>query len=587
MLAGILLGVEAGIPPEVQAAFRDTGTSHIIAISGFNIAILVALLAGMLGRLLGPGRTGARRGALAAVGGIILYAILVGGQASVVRAAIMGGLALFAIQLGRRTSGLNGLMFVAAVMALFTPFILWDVGFQLSFTATLGLVLFAGSLSAWFERLASRRLSRPAAKRLSQPVGEYFLYTLAATLLTLPVIVYHFQRLSLVSLVANPLVLPVQPALMVLGGLATILGMLWAPLGQWLAYLAWPLAAYTIRMVETLANLPLAAVSLGKIGLPLVAAFYILLLAVVLGGPHWKTWLASRRSGGLKMPDWLPAGAKPQSVLCFGGLAALTTLTVIIWQAVATAPDGRLHLTVLDVGSGEALLIRTPSGRSLLINGGPSPGSLSEGLGRRLPITSRRLEYLVVAGTGNAQLAALPGNLERFPPAQVLWAGDSGSSRGARELVQALNAASIPILQAKAGHILDLGDGASLQVLSTNPQGAALLLEWNNFRALLPVGLDEDSLAELQNDPTLRDISALLLADGGSAALNPPSWLRRLNPQLILLSVGAGDLRGRPDAEVMDALEGYNFMRTDQNGWIELATDGEQMWVEVEQEGLQ
>jgi competence protein ComEC len=581
LLAGILLGVETGIPEDVQQAFRDTGTSHIIAISGFNIAILITLLASWLGRLLGPGRTGARRGALVAVAAIAGYAVLVGGSASVVRAAIMGGMALLAVQLGRRSGGVNGLVVVAALMALFTPFVLWDVGFQLSFAATLGLVLFALPLTHWFERVASTRLPQATVHRLAGPVGEYFLFTLAATLLTLPVLVYHFQRISLISLAANPLVLPVQPALMVLGGLATVAGMIWLPLGKVLAFLAWPLAAYTIRAVEWLAGFPLAAVAVGKIALPLVVIFYLVVLVGVFGRPALRSWL-QRRGQAEPLPAWLTAGAKPQSALFFGGLATLALLTVVAWQAALAAPDGRLHLTVLDVGSGEALLIRTPGGRTVLINGGPSPAALSDGLGRRLPLAHRRLDYLVVAGVANSQLAALPSTLERFPPRRVLWAGLPEASRGARGLHNDLIKAGIPIDEADIGQVLDLGDGIELEVVASGKQGAVLLLAWENFRALLPLGLDAESLEALQDDPRLRQVSVLLLADQGAAGANPPEWLARLDPQLVLLSVGVTDSRGLPDPEVIQALEGYNLLRTDQNGWIELTTDGEQMWVEAE-----
>ena len=99
---------------------------------------------------------------------------------------------------------------------------------------------------------------------------------------------------------------------------------------------------------------------------------------------------------------------------------------------------------------------------------------------------------------------------------------------------------------------------------------------------MLPVGLDFDSLAALQNDPDLGPLSALLLSDGGYAPANPPEWIAKLHPQVVLLSVGAGDRRGLPDPETLAAVEGYTLLRTDKNGWIELSTDGEEMWVEAE-----
>jgi competence protein ComEC len=156
LLAGILLGVESGIPKAVEKAFQDTGTAHIIAISGFNISLIAALFAVLFSRLLGR-----YKGAVAAGLGIAAYTLLVGADAAVVRAAIMGGLSLFARQVGRRQDGLTSLAGVAAVMALCNPQILGDAGYQLSFGATLGLVLYAAPLSGWFITLAGRHCPRP------------------------------------------------------------------------------------------------------------------------------------------------------------------------------------------------------------------------------------------------------------------------------------------------------------------------------------------------------------------------------------------------------------------------------------------
>ena len=168
LLAGILLGVESGIPDRVEQAFRDTGTAHIIAISGFNITIIGGLFAVFFSRLLGR-----FKGAVAAGLGIAAYTLLVGAEPAVVRAAIMGGLSLFARQVGRRQEGLNSLAGVAAAMAFFNPQVLADASYQLSFGATLGLVLYADPLSRGFVALAGRRLSPARVQRLAGPVGEY------------------------------------------------------------------------------------------------------------------------------------------------------------------------------------------------------------------------------------------------------------------------------------------------------------------------------------------------------------------------------------------------------------------------------
>jgi competence protein ComEC len=148
LLAGILLGVDTGLTNELQQAFKDTGTAHIIAISGFNISIIAGLFFAFFSRFLGP-----RRGTIVAVLGIAFYTILVGAEAAVVRAALMGSLALFAKQIGRRQAALNTLLAVAMGMCLWNPLYVWDVGFQLSFFATLGLILYADPFSQFANRI--------------------------------------------------------------------------------------------------------------------------------------------------------------------------------------------------------------------------------------------------------------------------------------------------------------------------------------------------------------------------------------------------------------------------------------------------
>ncbi len=562
LLAGILLGVETGIPEDVYQAFRDTGTSHVIVISGFNITIIAGLLIGVFSRLFGGGQTGVRRAAVIALTGVAAYTILVGGDAAVVRAAIMGGTAVFASLVGRRQDGLNTLAVVAGLMAAFNPQVLWNIGFQLSFAATLGLVLYADPLKAAFERLASNYVTVETAQKWSRPVGEYLLFTLAAQVLVLPIIIYYFQRVSVSSLIANPLILPAQPPVMILGGLALLVGTIYFPLGQVLAWIAWPFVAYTIRVVEFLASFPGGALNLGEVSLVVVIAFYAILFGLTFTG------IKSEKVGRV---------LKPGAVL-----TGLILLTVLIWRVVFAAPDGRLHVTLLDVGTGDAILIRTPSGRNVLVDGGPSSRSLSDGLGRRLPFGQRSLDWLVVAATGEGQIGGLSSNIERFLSEQVLWAGLLSGSYQVRDLQAKLTELDLPIVTASEGQVLDLGKGAELELMEACDRGAVLLLKWGDFRTLLPIGLDFDTLDHLRTHTELKGVTALLLAENGFAPVNPGDWIKDLSPQVVLLSVASGDLEGLPSPETLNALNGYTLLRTDRNGWIELITDGDQLWVEVE-----
>ncbi|MFQ5943535.1 MAG: ComEC/Rec2 family competence protein [Anaerolineales bacterium] len=536
LLAGILLGIDSGISSEVRNAFNDTSTTHIIAISGFNITILAAMVITLTGRTLGM-----RKGAIAAAIVISLYTILVGADAAVVRAAIMGGLALFARYLGRVTLALASLSAAAILMTLANPYVLWDVGFQLSFAATLGLVLYAEPIKDWFVRVTSRWIAAGQAKRLSSPVGEFILFTFAAQITTLPLTAYHFQRLSLVSFIANPIVLPAQPPLMMLGGLAVIAGMVWLPLGQLLAWLAWPFPAFTIRVVDLFARFPSAAIDLGSVSFPTVVALY----GLIFGATIWAKLPSDRRPS-------LPA---PSLLAMF---ATSLVLVVLAWKAVADRPDGRLHLTTFESGG---TLIETATGRFILIGGGNSATALSNSLGRRLPLFHRRLDWLIIPDREVSGLAGVPARIEI---GALMLDGDQ-SDRALANLIQAMQSRGTRLVRAERGMALDLGDGARLDLIDR---------EQGNITLLLTSGKARIAFLPHTHSPQMLSQSALT-----GVVLSSSSSTRWLQDFEGLVAVIDG-----PNPLPANASQ-FTLLATDDRGWIELATDGERLWVWTERSG--
>jgi competence protein ComEC len=556
LLSGILLGEESGIPDPVESAFQDKGTSHIIAISGFNITIVAGLLAGVFSRFLKP-----PWGLCGTVMGISIYTVLVGADAAVMRAAWMGGLGLFARHIGRRQHGVHAVALASLAMGALNPHIPWDISFQLSLAATLGLVLYAEEMADWFLDISSRVISADRAQRLVRPISEYVLFTFAAQITTFPVLLYHFQRISWISFLANPVILPAQPPIMILGGLALMMGLIWFPLGKALGLMVYPFMTYTIRAVECFAGLQGGAIQTGGISLLGVVIIYTFLAVVTIG----RKWFME-----------INRVLKPSLVV-----AAFAVFNVLIWRALFSAPDNYLHLSILEVGTGSAILLRSPAGERVLINGGPSASALADGLGRRLSVLDQNLDLLVVASPIEEETVALIHLVERNPPRRVLWIGARSPSWAADTLRAVLAERDVPVLEAEPGTNFQVGEDIHLEVITETGRGGILFLTYDRFRALFPFGVSGDCLHDLREGRDIGHVSLLLLADHGYIASNPRSWIGNLNPRLTVLCVAPDDQDGLPSPALVAEMAGYSLLRTDQHGWIEITTDGQRMWIDV------
>ena len=265
-LAGLLLGEKRNLPNEFSEALSLTGTTHLVALSGYNITIIASSLMGLLNFFL------IRRSFsfFLSASAIIIFVVLTGAAASAVRAAVMGILVLTAQQSSRLYSARNALIFAGALMVWFNPKILvFDLGFQLSFLATLGLIYLSPILQKWFG-------SESEERRILKNLKEILAQTLAAQIMVLPLLIFNFGRLSLIAPLANVLVLLFIPATMFFGFLTAVSGIFWGVLGKIFGLLAWLFLSYEIKIIEILAKLPLAAVKF-KAGWIFGAVYYSIL----------------------------------------------------------------------------------------------------------------------------------------------------------------------------------------------------------------------------------------------------------------------------------------------------------------------
>lgn len=273
LLLGILIGARRALPQDIQDQFAVTGTSHIIAISGYNISILVSALE-FLARLIGR-----KASFVCSLILIFSFVIISGASASVVRAAVMGCLLLVSFNIGRLYSALPAVCAASVVMLIINPRILyWDLSFQLSFAATLGIMY----LVPLFERLTEKTPEFLGVKSI-------LITTLAATIATLPIITAQFGQISLIAPIANIFSLPTVPATMLFGFLS------WLPgVGPGFAFVANLLLKYLLFVVSSFAKIPHAAIQF-KISRPIMALWYAGIIASYIGLRSCLDYYARRK----------------------------------------------------------------------------------------------------------------------------------------------------------------------------------------------------------------------------------------------------------------------------------------------------
>ena len=517
LLAGLLLGDRTELPRDIDDAFRRAGVYHVLAVSGFNVGILAASVWALC-RLL---RVPHRPSAVVAIVVVIAFALVVGPEPSVLRAVVMAVLVLLASLLDRDASVTNSLALAALAILAVRPGDLFDPGFQLSFAATLGIVI------------------APVPRGVvAGAVGV----SAAAQAAVLPIALTHFNQLSTIGIVANLGVVP-------LAGVATVVGLVAVGL------------SFVSEIVAAVAFDALWPVLLALRGVVLLAA-QVPGAVVHLPAPGWLA-ITCYAAGLAALLVWHQRAGKPRRALLLLGIA-LVALAVgcAAWPLVRPA-DGLLRLTILDVGQGDAIVIEMPDGRAILVDAG-SGGPMRLDAGERVVapfLWNRgilRLAGIAVTHDDNDHAGGVTA-IRRLFAIDEEWAAAAPMAphRFGRAVIAPLAASAVPGGRRNDGALVLRVDMGLASFLLTSDIGAV------RERELVGAG------ARLES-------TVLKVAHHGSRSSTGPDLLRAVGPRLAAISVGARNAYGHPDPAVLGRLAagGTQIYRTDRDGALIFETDG-------------
>jgi competence protein ComEC len=546
LVPALVDGDDAQVDPGLQGAFRTTGLTHLLAVSGTNLTLVVGFLLWLAGWC----RVRGRWLHLVAGFGIVGFVLIARTEPSVLRAAVMGTVGLVALGTDGRHRALRGLGTAVLVLVLVDPGLAVSAGFALSALATGGILLLA---PAWRDALA-RWLPRWLAEAIAVPA--------AAQLACTPLVAAISGQVSLVAVAANLLVAPVVGPATVLGLAGGLLTLVWTPLGRLCATLASWCVAWLVTVAEHGAALPTAAIGWGT-G-PVALALLIVGAAVVaLVGPRL-----------LRRP-----------VTALGATGVLVVAVVVRPPVLGWPPDGWV-LVACDVGQGDGLVLNAGSGQGVVVDAGPEPRAMDRCLDR---LRIDRVPLLVLTHFHADHVDGISGVFAGRRVDVVETTRLLDPPAGVQEVEQSVSGAGLTATPTTYGAAFSVGP-LTMQVLwplpnsptigpgdgsTANQASVVLLVQVAGLRLLLTGDVEPAGQQAIARMLPGLHVDVLKLPHHGSR-YQDEDWLLSLQPRLVLVSVGADNDYGQPAASALQPLgdAGAEVLRTDQHGDLAVVAHG-------------
>lgn len=559
LLAGMIIGYKDGLDENAFQAFSKAGLTHIMVASGMNVAFIILPLMFLFDKL----RLGNKTSGFITIFVLILFIFVAGFSASVVRAVIMGIIILSGKIIMRETDIYTSISAAALILLFINPYTLYDIGFQLSFMATLSLVMFYPAIK-----------KAVTYRRIPEIVSDTLAATLAAQLGVVPVTLYYFNNLSLISVISNLLVVPMVQIITIIGFVMVFAGLLNIRLAVLIGYINNSFLSFVLFVTEISSKVPYASLKLPTPPIWLVLLYYIIILYLF----KWRQSLNSIT--GFRQIKLAAAG-----------------FAVLIAVAGSLLPRP-MEITFIDVGQGDGAFIKTAHGKKVLIDGGGreagSKSSFDIGEAVMVPYIldqgTKSIDIVIASHGHSDHTEGLEAVLKEMQVGLVILPDTDGN--GFEKLEAICMKRGIKIEECKKGDSIRLDRETKFEVLnplefskdtlsqqSLNNSSLVLKLIYKNIKVLftgdseVPV---EERLVESDNE---FEADLLKVGHHGSITSSSEAFLDRVKPRVAVISVGERNHFGHPSQAVVDRLLERNtkLYRTDECGAVTVTSYGQDL----------
>ena len=557
LMNGMLIGYRGGLTDEVKEAFSDAGLLHVMAVSGANVAFLAAPLSFLLKLL----RIRKRAANLVIIVFLSLFACVAGFEPSVLRAVLMACVLLMAAVIYREPDVYTSIAVSCIIMLAISPYMLFNIGFQLSYAATLSIVMLYGNISRAIRcRFIPKKTADVIAATLSAQIG------------VLPVTIMHFNKVSVISLIPNILAAPMLGVITVLGALMAVLGQFSITLSVLIGYVNNILLSAVLYITKWSASLPWATVRMVTPPLVAVIIYYMIVL--------YLFWYAPLKGIKLKL--------KHVSAVLL--LSAAACLMFVIRPAC-------LEVVFLDVGQGDCTFIRTGGGMTVLVDGGGSSNpDVDSGVGELTVVPFlldsgvAGLDAVIATHAHTDHTQGLMDVMEMLGVRKLIIPSLDDEACFA-ELLELAGNKGIPVTRCSSGMVINLDRNTSLYVLnpearckededSLNNTSLVLRLCYKDISLLFMGDAEKEVEEKLANSAfaQLLDADVIKIGHHGSATSTGESFIEAVDPVAAVISTGRNNF-GHPSKKVLRLLEekGIRYFRTDECGAVLLKSDGKRI----------
>ena len=564
LLSGMLIGEKSNLQKEIQEDFRDSSLSHVLAISGMHVSYVMLGITFLISKI----KFSKKMSKIVTILILLFFIILTGKTASVTRACFMSSYIILASLLHKKAHVLGSISISLLIILIINPYFILDIGLQLSYGGTIGIVLIYPILKKYKKKKEDKtgRIKKVLYK-IKDKIIDTILITISANLVIFPIVLFHYNIMSFTFIISNLLISPIIGIIIILGFLSVFSSYIVSPISKVMFFFLQIFLSVLAQIAHFCAELPLSKVYFPTPKIYVIIIYYLFLMYIILV----KNKIITGKKIGKKV-------------------FIIFTIIVIILNLILNFIPKTFTISFIDVGQGDSILISTPKGKNIIVDGGGSRDETSFNIGKQTLIPYllnkgiTKLDYVIISHFDSDHATGVAQILGKIDVSSIILTRQLEENDIYRHILSIAKEKKIKLIYVKEGDVLKIG-GIKISIIHPenklminnpmNNNSIVCKVEYNSFSMLLTgdIEMEAEELILRKNINLKADV--LKVAHHGSKTSTTGEFLKAINPKVALIGVGKNNNFGHPSNEVIQRLKenGTRIYRTDENGEISITVN--------------